>query len=121
MQKSQAEDEEGTMATPSGDISRRHLSHLSSSLSLSLIWVHKKGWNAGLWTLVTALTYPNGSLWLPSPIPLKESSKQTILIEQLFLFSVTVFSVVKYTICVIVYCDVVNVQPCFNFLNEIIK
>ena len=27
-----------------------------------------------------------------------------------------------YNMCqVIVYCDVVNVQPCFNFLTEIIK
>ena len=28
--------------------------------------------------------------------------------------------VLKYTICVIVYCDVVNVQPRFNFSDEII-
>ena len=29
--------------------------------------------------------------------------------------------VVKYKICVTVYCDVVNVQPRFNFSDEIIK
>ena len=29
--------------------------------------------------------------------------------------------VLKYTICVIVYCDGVNVQPRFNFSDEIIK
>ena len=33
----------------------------------------------------------------------------------------TVLWVLKYTVCVIVYCDVVNVQPCFNFFDEIIK
>ena len=27
----------------------------------------------------------------------------------------------KYKICVIVYCDVINVQPRFNFSDEIIK
>ena len=27
----------------------------------------------------------------------------------------------KYTTCVIVYCDVVNVQPRFNFSDQIIK
>ena len=27
----------------------------------------------------------------------------------------------KNTICVIVYCDVVNVQPRFNFSDEIMK
>ena len=35
-----------------------------------------------------------------------------------FVFSVVV---VGLTICVIVYSDVANVQPCFNFSNEIIK
>ena len=29
--------------------------------------------------------------------------------------------VLKYAICVIMYCDVVNVQPHFNFSDEIIK
>ena len=39
-----------------------------------------------------------------------------------FVFSITVFLVLKYTIiCVVVYCDVVNVQPRFNFSDEIIK
>ena len=36
-------------------------------------------------------------------------------------FSVTVVWVLKYKICVIVYCDVVNFQPRFNFSDEIIK
>ena len=36
-----------------------------------------------------------------------------------FVFSVTVLWVLKYTICVIEYCDVVNAQPRFNFSNEI--
>ena len=31
-----------------------------------------------------------------------------------FVFSITVLWVLKYTTCVIVYCDVVNVQPHFN-------
>ena len=38
-----------------------------------------------------------------------------------FAFSITVLWVLKYTICIIAYCDVVNVQPHFNFSNEIIK
>ena len=37
-----------------------------------------------------------------------------------FVFSITVLWVLKYEICVIVYCDVVNVQPRFNFSDEII-
>ena len=37
-----------------------------------------------------------------------------------FVFLITVLSVLKYTICVIVYCDVVNVQPRFNFSDKII-
>ena len=37
-----------------------------------------------------------------------------------FVFSITVLWVFKYTICVTVYCDVVNVQPCFNFSEIII-
>ena len=36
-------------------------------------------------------------------------------------FSITVLSVLKYTKCVVVCCGVVNVQPCFNFSDEIIK
>ena len=36
-------------------------------------------------------------------------------------FSITVLWVLKYKICVIVYCDVVNVQPHFHFSAEIIK
>ena len=36
-------------------------------------------------------------------------------------FSITVLSVLKYTICVVVCCGVVNVQPRFNFSDEIIK
>ena len=36
-------------------------------------------------------------------------------------FSRTVLWILKYTICVIVYWNVVNVQPCFNFSDEIIK
>ena len=36
-----------------------------------------------------------------------------------FCFSVTVFLVLKYTVLVIVYCGV-NVQPRFNFSDEII-
>ena len=38
-----------------------------------------------------------------------------------FVFSIIVLLVLKYKICVIVYCDVVNVQPRFNFSDEIIK
>ena len=38
-----------------------------------------------------------------------------------FCISVTLLSVLKYTVCVIVYCDVVNVQPRFNFSDAIIK
>ena len=37
-----------------------------------------------------------------------------------FVFSITVLSVLKYKMCVIVYCDVVNLQPRFNFSDEII-
>ena len=37
------------------------------------------------------------------------------------MFSITVLRVLKYTICVIVYCDVVNVQLRFNFSDQIIK
>ena len=37
------------------------------------------------------------------------------------LCSFCIFNILKYTICVIVYCDVVNVQPRFNLSNEIIK
>ena len=36
-------------------------------------------------------------------------------------FSITVLRVLKYKICDIGYCDVVNVQPHFNFSDEIIK
>ena len=36
-------------------------------------------------------------------------------------FSITVPGVLKYKICTIVSCDVVNVQPRFNFSDEIIK
>ena len=38
-----------------------------------------------------------------------------------FVFSITVLSVLKYIICVIVYREVVNVHPRFNFSDEIIK
>ena len=38
-----------------------------------------------------------------------------------FVFSITVLWVLKYKIHVIVYCDVVSVQPHFNFSDEIIK
>ena len=38
-----------------------------------------------------------------------------------FVFSITVLRVLKYKICVIVYCDVVNVQPRFNFSDGIIQ
>ena len=37
-----------------------------------------------------------------------------------FVFSITVLWVLKYKIVVIVYCDVVNILPHFNFCNEII-
>ena len=37
-----------------------------------------------------------------------------------FVVSITALWILKYTICVIVYCDVVNVQPHFNFSDEII-
>ena len=38
-----------------------------------------------------------------------------------FTLSITVVWLLKYTICVIVYCDVVNVKPCFNFSDEIMS
>ena len=37
-----------------------------------------------------------------------------------FVFSINVLWVLQYKICVIVYCDVVNVQPRFNLSDEII-
>ena len=38
-----------------------------------------------------------------------------------FVFSITVLRVLKYKICVTVYCDVVNVQPRFNFFDQILN
>ena len=37
------------------------------------------------------------------------------------LCSFCIFNILKYTICVIVYCDVVNVQPRFNLSEKINK
>ena len=70
------------------------------------------------WTIIAHPSSPT----LPTP---RDSHHWTIIAPPpptpIIVFWLTVLWVSKYIICVIAYCDVVNVQPRFNFSDDIIK